>query len=74
MDLYYPTLTFVGSTAAGTNSMIVAFGGSNSTIFPSLFASGQRRPGGIITEELTITSRTVKERWITSLAIVASPT
>ena len=42
MDLYYPTLTFDGSKALGTNTMIVGFGGSNSTVFPSLFASGQR--------------------------------
>ena len=48
MDLYYPALTFVGSTTAGTNSMIVAFGGSNSTIFPSLFASGQVGPVGLL--------------------------
>ena len=42
MDFYYPTLTFDGSKALGTNTMIVGFGGSNSTVFPSLFASGQR--------------------------------
>ena len=48
MDLYYPTLTFVGSRALGTNSMIVGFGASNSTVFPSLFASGQRGSVGLL--------------------------
>jgi peptidoglycan hydrolase-like protein with peptidoglycan-binding domain len=42
MDLYYPTVTFDGSRTLGTNFMTVGFGGSNSTVFPSLFASGQR--------------------------------
>ena len=48
MDLYYPTLTFTGSRAQGTNNMIVSFGGSNTTVFPSLFASGQRGPVGLL--------------------------
>ena len=48
MDLYYPTLTFTGSRHKGINNMIVAFGGSNLTVFPSLFASGQRGPVGLL--------------------------
>ena len=47
MDFYYPTITYDGSKALGTNSMIVSFGGSNSTVFPSLFATGQRGFGNL---------------------------
>ena len=45
MDLYYLTITFDGSKALGTSLMIVGFGGSNSTVFPGLFASGQKDSG-----------------------------
>jgi hypothetical protein len=45
MDFYYPTVTFDGSKTLGTNIMIVGFGGSNSTVFPSLFAFGQKVSG-----------------------------
>ena len=73
MDLYYPTLTFVGSTAAGTNSMIVAFGGSNSTVFPSLFASGQLGPVGLLLKNSLLPVVQLKSGGSPHLPIVAPP-
>ena len=73
MDLYYPTLTFVGSTVSGTNSMIVAFGGSNSTIFPSLFASGQLGPVGLLLKNSLLPVVQIKSGGSPHLPIVAPP-
>ena len=73
MDLYYPTLTFAGSTGAGTNSMIVAFGGSNSTIFPSLFASGQRGPVGLLLKNSLLPVVTLKSGGSPHLPLVPTP-